>query len=288
MKKIFPLLILFFACQKSQTQSETPKEIVYESTPQGFSLSSSIKEASGITYSKSIPGHLWVNEDSGNPPMLYLLKNDGTLADSLNIVGATNRDWEEITIGVGPEAGKSYLYVGDIGDNDAKYLNYTIYRFPEPAAGVKEVTVYDKIVYTYADGARDAEAFLIDDKTGDIFIISKRDTKSRLYKLPFPQSASSPQVAEFVMELGYTSVVSAATSPGGEEIIVKTYMQVYHYEKDAAIPASTVFQSEPKMLAYQLEPQGEAVTFAADGSGFYTLSEEARGVVPKLFFYKKK
>jgi hypothetical protein len=37
-----------------------------------------------------------------------------------------------------------------------------------------------------------------------------------------------------------------------------------------------------------MEAQGEAVSFAADASGFYTLSEEALGVVPKLNFYKRK
>ena len=41
-------------------------------------------------------------------------------------------DFEDITIGAGPEEGVDYIYVGDIGNNNYDRTILYIYRFPEP------------------------------------------------------------------------------------------------------------------------------------------------------------
>lgn len=289
MKRLLPLLMLFFACKKSSTQTETPPAPGYESAPQAIALTGTkVKEASGITYSKVNKNKLWVEQDSGNPPLLYLLQNDGAITDSVLLDGATNRDWEDVVTGNGPANGKSFLYVGDIGDNNQQYDEYYIYRFEEPAEGVKQVIVFDKIRFTYADGKHDAEALLVDNTTSDIFIITKRDAKSRVYRLAYPQNTTSVNVAQFVSELTYSGVVSACLSPANDEIIIKTYTDLYHYTSKPGEGVAAALAAAPEQLDYQMEAQGEAACFAADGSGFYTLSEEALGVVPTLNFYKRK
>jgi len=290
MKKLLPLLLFFFACQKSKTQTETPVvDPPFEQTPTAFQLKGGrITEASGITDSKSVPGHIWVQQDSGNPPMIYLVKHDGTIMDSVLLAGASNRDWEDMTAGPGPSEGKQYLYIGDIGDNNAAHPNCTIYRFEEPAAGVKSLNDYDRINYTYVDGARDAEAFVVDNNTKDIYIISKREQKSRLYRLAYPQSTTAMNQAEYIAELNYNQVVSAALGSGGTEMIVKTYTQLFHYKRKSTETITKMLESVPDTLGYQLEPQGEAITLTLNNSGFFTLSEEALGIEPKLNFYKRK
>jgi hypothetical protein len=289
MKKIIPFIILFAACQKSQTPNPGNDIITYENTPQSFTLTGAIlKEASGIVDSRTIPGYLWVEEDGGNPPQIYLLKHDGTYTDSVMIIGATNRDWEDITIGPGPTDGKSYIYIADIGDNNASYADASIYRFAEPAAGVHAVSDYEKITFTYPDGAHDAEALLVDDQTKAIYIITKRETEGRIYKLAYPQSTSTIGVAEYVSSLTYTGVVSSSLGSDGKELIVKNYTDVYYYSRKNNEPLSATLARTPAKLGYQLEAQGEAIAFAADKSGFFTLSEEYMNIVPKLNFYKRK
>jgi hypothetical protein len=287
---LFVLLVLIVSCKKSNDDNnngQTAKP--FESAPQEFALAGGgLRETSGISYSKSHQGQLWVEQDSGNPSILYLLKTDGTITDSVSITGATNRDWEDVTIGNGPENGKSYLYIGDIGDNDLKHDEYFVYRFEEPAAGVHDVTAFDKIRFVYPDGFHDAEALVVDNNTKDIYIITKRDAKSRVYRLTYPQNTTSVNFAQFVAELGYNGVVSACLSPLNNELIIKTYTGLYYYGKNNSNLLSLINEVEPKALDYQMEAQGEAVSFAADASGFYTLSEEALGVVPKLNFYKRK
>lgn len=288
MKRLIPLLVLIFGCQKSQPQLEPPAS-TFEKVPQAFSITgASIKEASGIADSKSVPGHLWVEQDSGNPPLIYLIKYDGSVADSVLLDGATNRDWEDMALGKGPDDGINYLYVGDIGDNDAKYPDYTIYRFTEPVGGVDKVTIFDKINFIYKDGAHDSEAFVVDDLSKDIYVITKRDAKSKIYKLAYPQNIGSMNEAVFVADLDYSGVVSAALSANGQEMIVKTYTQLFYYSRSQGEAVSETLKKTPKVLDYQIEVQGESVSFAVDQSGFFTLSEEAMGVVPKLNFYKRK
>jgi len=78
------------------------------------------------------------------------------------------------------------IYVGDIGDNKAKYKNYRIHIFEEPLIEDSLVVVQDvrTIKYVYDDGARDAEAFFVHPTSGDIYIISKREEQVGIYHLP--------------------------------------------------------------------------------------------------------
>ena len=63
--------------------------------------------------------------------MYALSASNGNLLAKLDIANATNFDWEDITVGPGPEKGESYIYVGDIGGNTDQ-VGYAIYRVQEP------------------------------------------------------------------------------------------------------------------------------------------------------------
>ena len=277
--RLIAILFLFLSCSKSNTQTIQG----FEDRPETISIKNgNVPEASGMADSRTHPGYLWVQQDSGNPPLIYLVGHDGTVTDSVLVEQAVNRDWEDMTLMNGQ------LYIADIGDNNAQYPDYTIYRFDEPSMAEERVTDPDKIRFRYPDGSHDAEALLVDAATNDIYIITKRDAKSRVYKLPFPQDVSGLSEAVFVTELDFSGTVSAAMSPDGKEIIVKTYTRLYLYTKKAADPVDEALKKAPSTLGYQVEAQGEAVSFGIDNSGFYTLSEEAMGIVPALNFYKRR
>ena len=55
------------------------------------------------------------------------------------LAGVENRDWEDIAVGPGPDASKSYVYVADIGDNEGQYQYKYIYRFEEPVLNKTQV-----------------------------------------------------------------------------------------------------------------------------------------------------
>ena len=277
----FALIIL--NCKKAKPSNIPP----FSNSPQLFSITPDvIYEASGIADSYANPGFLWVEQDSGNPPELTLIKHDGTITKKIFIKNSTNRDWEEMQVSNGPDPLKKYVYIGEIGDNDAIYNHCTIYRFIEPSASVDTIINYDKIDFKYSDMAHDAEAMLIDPSTKDIYIITKRDLLSKIYKIAYPQSTSSVNVAEYIMDLPYKGVVASAISGNGKEILMKTYSSIYYYKSNGtSIPDA--LKQVPISLSYQVEPQGEAVCMANDNSGFFTLSEKSFAQSVKLNFYKR-
>jgi hypothetical protein len=291
MKRFFPVLLIFISCSKSHPPYNPPPPSGdhFSKDPVAIILSRPIPEASGISDSKTIKDHLWVIEDSGNPARLFLLKHDGFVTDSFSLAGATNRDWEDVAVGKGPDDAVSYLYVGDIGDNNAAYPSYTIYRLPEPTSFVGEITSYDSIKFTYPDGSHDAEAFMIDDNTKDIFVITKRDAVSKIYRIPYPQDTQNMNQAEFVSDLAYNGIVSASLSFSGTEVILKTYTQLFYYKRTAKEGLGITLAKAPTdTLSYVLEPQGEAVAIADDNTGFFTLSEKGMGAeFPDLIFYSR-
>ncbi len=277
MKPVFFIAItsaFFLDCRK-ETGFNEPPGLPFEVTPVTTAvIPGTIDEASGISDSKKNTGFLWVHEDSGNSPELFLLSYNGAVLKKIYLQNATNRDWEDIVLGAGPQPGEDYVYIAETGDNSAVSTDYLLYRFAEPAASVDTVFNYDKIFFQYPDGAHDVEAILVDNITRDIFMVTKQDSLSKIYKLPYPQSTTSTNlaVAAGVMKIG--GVASASLSPDGKEILVKTYTNVYYWERNPGETIESALHRTPLSLGYVLEPQGEALCFRNDNSGFYTLSEK--------------
>lgn len=248
-----------------------------------------IDEASGIADSKRIPGYLWVEEDSNNPNFLYLLGHDGKHGKKMFLKGLNNRDWEDLVLSKGPEAGANYLYLADIGDNYLQHAAYVIYRFKEPALATDTVSEFEKIRFKYPDGSHNAEAILVDETSHDIFVFTKTETTSKIYKIAYPQSLIDTTTATLEGELPFPQVVSAAASPGMNELIVKTYTSLNYFSRQVGEKIPESLKRQPVALKYQWELQGEAICFKNDNSGFFTLSERpsvTAGV--SLNFYKRK
>lgn len=284
---LFTGLLFFYlgsSCQRDPGEPAVP----FETDPKFVTIDASIVEASGLAGSKVNPGHLWIQEDGGSSAKILLLKTDGSLVKAIAINNAVNIDWEDMGVGPGPDPATNYIYLADIGDNLKVRTDYTIYRFAEPAMTLNAVNAVDAIRFTYPDGMHDAEAILIDNPSKDIYIVTKSDNPSKLYKIPYPQSSTSVNQAVFAGDLAFGGVTGAAVSPDAKEIIIKTYPALSYFRRDAGESIEGALKKSPVNLKYQLEPQGEAVGFAADNTGFFTVSEKAFAPVVNLYFYKRK
>ncbi len=253
-----------------------------------------VDEASGLADSRTLPGYLWTHEDAGSDNRLFLLNHQGTSIRGYVLPGIVNRDWEDIAVGGGPQAGVSYLYIGDIGNNDANpgtTLHY-IYRMPEltrleGSFGANEIV---RITYRYSEGTPDAETLLLDPVTKDLFVVSKELDKTRLYRLPYPQSTDGVATAEF---LGQVPAVLLATggdiSVDGQEILVRNYTNIFYWKrKSGETIGQTLLREALKTVPYELEPQGEAVCFDREMKGYFTLSERRTATSVTLNYYKRK
>ena len=145
------LFLFLLACGRKGDSTST---VGFSENPEAHEIHPlSIVEASGIADSKANPGYLWVLEDSGKPPQLYLLKHDGTVLKHIFVAQSSNDDWEELALSSGPEAGKNYLYIADIGDNNRNRTEYVIYRVEEPAAQTDTIFQTDRIAFVFPDGS---------------------------------------------------------------------------------------------------------------------------------------
>ncbi|MGH7454766.1 MAG: hypothetical protein ACRENG_25645, partial [bacterium] len=242
-----------------------------------------IKEASGIATSRQNPGVLWTHNDSGDKNRLYALDPKGRHLGVYTIAGVVARDWEDIAIGPGPVEGQHYLYIGDIGDNGREYEYKYIYRIPEPKVDSSQAPVdttlfgAETISVFYPRVNYDAEAMMVDPLTKDIYILTKGDTSSHVFRAAYPQSLKRGTRLEQVATLRLGWVVGSDISPSGNEILVKTYTAIYCWARLSQKELWRTFDKAPALLPYILEPQGEAVGWKSDGMGYYTISEEFQG-----------
>ena len=136
-----------------------------------------VVELSGIAASRAHPGVLWVHNDSGGVPVVYALSSTGEALGAYAVDGAEAVDWEDIGIGPGPEAGRSYLYLADIGDNGSAREHVTVYRVAEPDAApngtAATLPLVDALTIRYPDGPSDAESLFVDPLDGDLYVITK-------------------------------------------------------------------------------------------------------------------
>lgn len=240
-----------------------------------------IKEASGIVASRMNPGVLWVHNDSGDSARVYALNTKGKLLGTYRLKGARCRDWEDIAIGPGPDPKRSYLYIGDIGDNQARYPSITIYRVPEPVVdpnrtlGETEIGSGEAIELTYPDGPKDAETLLVDPLNGDIYVIAKRQLLCRVYRAIHPQSTTKRTVIKLVTTLPWGFAVGGDVSPDGQWVIVRGPFNASLWRRPKGQELWCAFATKGFKLALIREPQGEGICFDADGRGYFTIGEQA-------------
>jgi hypothetical protein len=282
--QVFRLFFFLFSgiitsCGKN---TSAQNESTFDSIPLAHPLVPMLNEISGIADSKNNPGKLWGIEDSGNPPVLYLIGHTGQVISSVYIKGVSNRDWEEMALFEGE------IYIAETGDNALQFSNYSLYKFAEPLPGADTVFSVERIRFTYPSGPKDSEAFLIDPGTRDIHFITKNENPSRVYTLKYPYDTNTIHTLLAGNELGFGGVVAATISPDGKDILVKTYTAVYRYPRKSGESIVQALTKQPSNIPYKMEPQGEAIGFSLSNSGFFTLSEKGFSSQVHLYFYPRK
>ena len=286
------VLILFLlictACSKGKSQID----LFEPGSPIAELDKRNLAEASGLAASVNNPGWLWTLNDSDNTADIFLIDQKTNIRLTCRLKGIKNRDWEDIAVGPGPEKGKSYVYVGDIGDNNAVFPVKYIYRFEEPVAreGIAEIeiTTASKITFRLEGVQKDTETLLLDPRTKDLFVVTKREKPVTVYQLKYPYLSADTLTASQITTLPLTYIVGGSISADGSEILLKNYDHIYYWRGSTKNPIEKTQTAEPMKLPYKPEPQGEAIAWARDGSGFFTVSENVTGKRSYLFFYKRK
>jgi hypothetical protein len=142
----------------------------------------------------------------------------------------------------------------------------------------------ERLDFTYPDGARDAETLLCDPLSGDLYLITKREPRSRVYRAGFPQSTTETNRLELVGTLPWGWAVGGDVSRNGREVIVRGYFNASIWERSPGAPLWSAFESSHCSAPLLAEQQGEAIGFDAEGKGYLTVSE---GLHPPLYYFER-
>jgi WD40-like Beta Propeller Repeat len=220
-----------------------------------------ITESSGLAASRIHPGVYWTHNDSNDGPYVYAVDGKGRTVATVTLRGIHPRDVEAISLG--PDG---QIYLGDIGDNlGGKWPEVWIYRFTEPKA-LHDQTV-DAVRYRvqYADGPRDAEALMVQPKTGRVYIASKNEDGGHLYAGPPHLTTAGINVFHSIADVPW--VTDGAFSPDGTRLVLRGYFWAAEYTWRGDRPV------DRSRLDVPLQEQGEGVTFGADGRSLLFSSE---------------
>jgi hypothetical protein len=252
-----------------------------------------LREVSGLASSARNPGLLWAHNDSGHGAEVFLIDDKCDIKQSFILAGIENRDWEDIAVGPGPDSTKTYVYVGEIGDNDGTYALKYIYRFEEPltdsSGETQTIRDFETITFRLPNGRRtDTEALFVEDQTKDLYVVTKREQPVHVYQIKYPYSTEDTLDAQETAALPLTQIVAADLSSDGHDLIMKNYYHIYYWNNSEGRPLSELLKERPEEIPYEPEPQGESLTWARDNSGFYTISEASKGQKSFLYFYGRR
>ena len=285
-------VVIEYAVNDLKTSSQYENDTALGGTLQNHLL----EEASGLCVSRSNPNILWSHNDSGHPNRIFPIGTKGDNFGHFVLTNAGTRDYEDICIGPGEKSGVNYIFLGDIGDNHAQYNYIVIYQFEEPSTEgldsaqvnyieAEDITRYE---FTYPDGPRDAETLMIDPWTKDLYIVSKRDYRSVVYRAKYPFNSEERTELEKLAQLPFNWAVAGDISADGTKIAIKDKNNIYFWQRNQSESVVDALQRKPEKLPYILEPQGESFGWSESGEQYFTLSEQSGIYPPDVYAYKRK
>lgn len=247
-------------------------------------------EASGLAASRRSPDILWSHNDSGGTPSVYALKTDGTHLGVFTLKGVDSYDEEDMA------ADDKFLYLGNIGDNKMIRETIVIHRFPEPPISLDQAPVdvaidaYDTLTLTYPDGPKDAETLLVDPTDSSIYIVTKNQQYSRVYRVPTPiaWNGETSELELVVKKLPLLRLTTAGDiSPNGDMIVIRDYTRALLWQR---LPGDTIAETLTKEscnVPVNGWGQEEAICFHRDGTGYFTVPEKTVLSKSTIRFYEK-
>lgn len=246
-----------------------------------------IDESSGLAASACQSDVLWTHNDAGDDPLVYALDTSGRHLGTWRVGHARNVDWEDIAM-FKNSAGKCFLVIGDVGNNELDRSELTIYRVPEPSVNSADTASSRKrpldtapaevLRFSYSDGANNAETMMVRPGSGDIYILTKRESgASRVHKLSpaYGGKAVTQKIAELsvpAVPLGY--LTGGSISPEGRRVALCDYQQGYELILPGdAEDFDTIWQQKPLVIDLGRRKQGEGITYSPDGNSIYASSE---------------
>lgn len=276
MKKyiVFFGISLLYACS-SKSQEHQLKEV--------FSLYKKHTEISGMIYQEPTQ-QLWMLQDKGNPPELYVYSVDGTFKHSVFVNDQKNTDWEDLS-----QDGFGNIYIGNFGNNENKRKDLRILKIDASQLRLKTVDVVQETTFYYEDQTDfppkksnlwyDCEAFVT--TTDAFYLFTKNrgkgfDGSFFVYKIPNKAGNFKAQkiaVLKTCENFKSCAITGAAMNKNGNQIALLTHDKVLliPFENDASFNQENITIKELGHYS-----QKEAITFK-NNQELFVADEKEKG-----------
>lgn len=228
-----------------------------------------IDEASGMVVSQVHPGVVWLVNDSKSDEVVFGVDEAGETVAELRLSGIYNRDWEAMAPGV-DDSGDPALWIGEIGDNDAKWQVLRAFRISEPDELGEQVVPWRKVELNYPDGSHNAESMMVDAE-GRIVVVTKEAIGASVYRTPEPAEPGTSVTMERVGPAPMF-LTDGAISADGNQVALRSYTSLYLYNAEAFLSQGTDGDAGT-VYPLPLQPQGETLAYQRDGAAVLVGSE---------------
>ncbi len=246
------------------------------------SLPSSVTNISGMVATSS--GYVVVNElTDANATRVITYLTSGCSKDHVKSYSRTARDPEDI---VADKSGN--LWIADIGDPNLNRPTLALWKVPANGGP----TVLYHFVYPGATPHM-AKAMVLDGDGRPIFITQPASGSgpAEMYEPAAGPLATSSTVNTPLINVGSFTpedtgtdnklegpgrllVTGGANSPDGTKVVLRTYSDAYEWTVTGGDVVKAIKTTTPLITPMPHEPQGEAISYTADGKDFVTVSNQ--------------
>lgn len=235
-----------------------PRQIQKNITQIGYISHPEIRECSGIIPCKTETNLFWTHTD-GHHPVLFAINRSGKCVARFVISGAPVIDFEDIA-----RDDKGHIFIGDIGNNDARRSLLAVYVVNEPDPKNSPAVIPSLYSYrlTFADKPFDCESLFIYKEYG--YVISKvfNNAQAEIYRFPLSDTNKTIKLQP-VAKLQVTSpVTSADITDDGSLLALTAKNGVYCFEINGDINSAA--NIKPHHVKFKNE-HIEGCCFVPDG-----------------------
>ena len=184
----------------------TPQELAPGVQRIGMISDPRITESSGVVVSRTYTNLFWTHNDGPKSYTLFGITREGQTVATFHLTGALLHDWEDIAID-----NQHHLYIGDIGNNDARRFSIAVHEIdePDPRRSGSSAMVLRSWNLRFPGAPFDCESLFVWGQFG--YVISKvfNDARAEIYRFPLTQQ-TEPFTLELVARLKIESPVTGA------------------------------------------------------------------------------
>lgn len=285
------LILFLLVIGSTYSMSKTSKPIP-DKKPEGYRYGefigrnpSQVNENSGMAYSKKF-NRIYMINDSGGGNYFYVTDMKGNLIEKVEIKGASNSDFEGVSLG--PCGVDQCLFIGDIGDNSEDNKYHKIYVIKELEKFNKKAELKSTIEFSYEDKTTpNAESIAVHPLSGSIFIATKNYSgkPTKIYKI-------DNSLAKYVGEVDYvklngnpkeyTHTTDMAFSPNGNKFALLIDQSKTIWEIDLDLSKVESFQShalKPKIIPIDYLGQEESMFYFNGDEIIYTTEGDSTPIL---------